>query len=127
MPRRQDSWYVIVPKFVDMQLGWLEWMAPLPHEIEERLGPTPATQAKVVDGLLKVSAGMEDQAWQRYRKYLYKRDQFGIRIKRGYERHLLSSLIQDGYLPFTPRPVEKEDLRVVIANFSIRISYGNRL
>lgn len=69
MPRRQDSWYVVVPKFVDMQLGWLEWttpsynvfvinkyvrwMAPLPREIEERLGPTPTTQVKVVDGLLK--------------------------------------------------------------------------
>lgn len=133
MPRRQDSWYVVVPKFVDMQLGWLEWttpsynvfvinkyvrwMAPLPREIEERLGPTPTTQAKVVDGLLKVSAGMEEQAWQRYRKYLYKRDQFGIRIKRGYERHLLSSLIQDGYLPFTPRPVDKEDLNPPPAGF----------
>jgi hypothetical protein len=80
MPRRQDSWYIVVPKFVDMQLGWLEWttpsynmfvinkyvrwMAPLPREFEERLGPTPTAQAKVVDGLLKVSAGMEEQAWQ---------------------------------------------------------------
>jgi len=126
MPRRQDSYYVIVPRFIDMQLGWLEWttpsynvfvinkyvrwLAPLPKEIEERLGHAPTTQAKVVGGLLKVSAGMEEQAWQRYRKYLYKRDQFGIRIKHGYERHLLSALIQDGYLPFTPQPVDKEDL-----------------
>jgi hypothetical protein len=55
-------------------------MVPLPREFEERLGPTPTVQAKVVDGLLKVSAGMEEQAWQRYRKYLYKRDRFGIRI-----------------------------------------------
>jgi hypothetical protein len=28
MPRRQDSWYIVVPKFVDMQLGWLEWTTP---------------------------------------------------------------------------------------------------
>ena len=129
MPRRSDSWYVVVPKFIDMQLGWLEWstpsfnvfvinkyvrwLAPLPSEVEARLGPAPIGEAKVVDGLLKVSAGMEDQAWQRYRAYLTKRDQFGLRIKKGYELEILASLIRDGYLPFSPSPVDKEDLREV--------------
>lgn len=135
MPRRENSWYVVVPRFIDMQLGYLEWqtpsfnvfvinryvrwLTPLPTEIEDRLGPSPTTQAKVVDGLLKVSAGMEDQAWQRYRKYLYRKDQFGLRIKKGWERHLLSALIRDGYLPFTPQPVDPEDLASLPPNFEL--------
>lgn len=126
MPRRKDSWYVIVPRFIDMQLGWLEyqtpsfnvfvinryvrWLTPLPSEIENRLGMQPTVQMKVIDGLLKSPAGMEEESWQRYRKYLTKHDQFGLRIKRGYERHLISKLIQDGYLPFTPQPVDQDDL-----------------
>lgn len=133
MPRRENSWYVIVPRFIDMQIGWLEyqtpsfnvfvinryvrWLTPLPSEIENRLGMQPAVEMKVVDGLLKPSAGMEDEAWQRYRKYLTRRDQFGLRIKHGYERHLISELIRDGYLPFTPQPVDPEDLNPMPQGF----------
>lgn len=133
MPRRENSWYVIVPRFIDMQVGWLEfqtpsfnvfvinkyirWLTPLPIEIESRLGMQPPTQIKVIDGLLKPTAGMEDETWQRYRKYLSRRDQFGLRVKHGYERHLLSELIRDGYLPFTPNPIDREDVGVLPENF----------
>jgi len=126
MPRRKDSWYVIVPRFIDMQVGWLEyqtpsynvfvinkyvrWLMPLPKEIESRLGPQPKAEMKVVDGWLRPPAGMEEEAWRRYRKYLTKRDKLGLRIKKGYERHLISQLIRDGYLPFTPQPVDPEDV-----------------
>jgi len=133
MPRRENNWYVIVPRFIDMQVGWLEyqtpsfnvfvinryvrWLTPLPAEIESRLGMQPTVELKVVDGLLKPTAGMEEEAWQRYRKYLTRKDQFGLRIKQGYERHLISELIRDGYLPFTPQPVDPEDLGPVPEGF----------
>ena len=136
MPRRENSWYVVVPRFIDMQVGWLEyqtpsfnvfvinryvrWLTPLPADIENRLGLQPAVEMKVVDGLLKPAAGMEDEAWQRYRKYLTRKDQFGLRIKQGYERHLISDLIRDGYLPFTPQPVDPEDLGPLPEGFEIQ-------
>ena len=57
LPRKGNTWYVIVPRFIDMQLGWLEyqtpsfnvfvinkyvrWLTPRPSEIEERLRPAP--------------------------------------------------------------------------------------
>jgi DNA excision repair protein ERCC-3 len=135
MPRRENNWYVIVPRFIDMQVGWLEyqtpsfnvfvinkyvrWLTPLPAEIESRLGMKPAVDIKVVDGLLKPAAGMEDETWQRYRKYLTRKDQFGLRIKQGYERHLISDLIRDGYLPFTPQPVDPEDLNPIPEGFTM--------
>lgn len=136
MPRRGNSWYVIVPRFIDMQVGWLEFstpsfnvfvinkyvrlMTPLPAEIESRLGLQPPTQIQVVDGLVKPTAGMEDETWNRYRKYLLKRDQLGIHIKKGLERHLISELIRDGYLPFTPRPVDPEDLNPMPQDFEMQ-------
>jgi len=137
MPKKHNTWYVIVPRFIDMQLGWLEYATPsfnvfiinkyvrmstpLPSDIEERLGVQPATEAKVVDGLLKTSAGMEEQTWQRYRKFLTKRDQFGLHIKKGYERYLLAALIADGYLPFTPQSVDAEDLNSPPPNFQFEL------
>jgi DNA excision repair protein ERCC-3 len=133
MPKRENTWYVIVPRFIDMQVGWLEyqspsfnvfvinkyvrWLTPLPAEIEKRLGMQPTVDLKVIDGLLKPTAGMEEETWQRYRKYLTRKDQFGLRIKQGYERHLISELIRDGYLPFTPQPVDPEDLNPVPEGF----------
>ena len=133
MPRRENSWYVIVPRFIDMQVGWLEyqtpsfnvfvinryvrWLTPLPSEIESRLGMQPTVDLKVIDGLLKPAAGMEEETWQRYRKYLTRKAQFGLRIKQGYERHLISELIRDGYLPFTPQPVDPDDLNPLPEGF----------
>jgi len=136
LPRKGNTWYVIVPRFVDMQLGWLEyqtpsfnvfvinkyvrWLTPLPSDIEERLGPTPQAEVKIVDGLFKVSPGMEEDAWKRYRKFLSRRDRFGLRIKKGYERNLLAALIRDGYLPFTPQPVDSEDISSLPEGFKLQ-------
>ena len=126
IPKRADRYYLVVPRWIPLHLGWLEWqtpsynvfvitrytrmMFPLPREIEERLGPAPSTRLQVADGLLRAPPDMMDHAWQRYRRFLYKRDKHGLRIKKGYEIHLLAALIRDGYLPFTPRPVDEEDL-----------------
>jgi DNA excision repair protein ERCC-3 len=63
---------------------------------------------------------MEEQAWQRYRPFLLKRDQLGIRVKKDYERQLLSKLIQDGYLPFTPQPVDPQDLNPPMVGFELQ-------
>jgi DNA excision repair protein ERCC-3 len=127
IPRRSNSYYLVIPRWIPLQLGWLEWqtpsynvfvinrytqmMIPLPKEIAARLGPQPDTRLQVSDGILKAPHDMKEYAWQRYRRYLYKRDQLGLRIKKGYEIKLLAELIRDGYLPFTPQPVDTEDLK----------------
>jgi len=135
LPRKKNTWYVVVPRFIDMQVGWLEyqtpsfnvfvinkyvrWLSPLPSDIEERLGIAPKEQYQVTDGFLKAPAGMEEYAWKRYRKFLSRRDRLGLKIKRGYERDLLAALIRDGYLPFTPRPVDPEDIKPLPEGFKL--------
>ena len=132
MPKREVKgraveWYVIVPKIIDFQLGWLErstrsyniflvnqyvrWFSEIPKELEEKfqLKPLPV---QVADGLLLTPPEVQDEAWNRYRKYLSRREgSEAIRIKRGREFHLIAQIIEDGSLPFIPQPVDPKDVR----------------
>ena len=133
MPKRMEKgkaveWYVIVPRFIDFQLGWLErstksynvflvnqyvkWFSEIPRELQERFRVKPIPGLKVADGLLLTPEDVQDEAWRRYKKYLSRREgKEAIRIKRGNEFKLIAQIIEDGSLPFIPRKVEPQDLR----------------
>jgi len=133
LPKRMEKgraveWYVIVPKFIDFQLGWLErstksyniflvnqyvqWFTEIPRELKERFKTHPLPGLKVADGLLLTPEEVQEEAWKRYRKYLVRREgKEAIRIKSGSEFQLIAQIIEDGALPFIPRRVEKDDLR----------------
>lgn len=141
LPKRMQSgkateWYVVVPRFIDFQLGWLErstksynifivnqyvqWFTDIPKELEERFQLNPL-QVRVSDGALLMSEELQDEAWKRYRKYLSKREgKNSIRIKRGNEFRLIAQIIEDGSLPFIPRRVEESDLREPKTNLALR-------
>lgn len=132
LPKRMQGgkateWYVVVPRFIDFQLGWLErstksynvfivnqyvqWFTDIPKELKERfqLNPLPL---KIVDGMLLTGEKIQEEAWKRYRKYLSKREgKTSIKVKRGNEFKLIAQIIEDGSLPFIPRRVEEADLR----------------
>lgn len=128
IPKGEDSYYIAVPRFLDVHFGWLErqtetynvfvvdrytyWFDPegIPQELRDRF--KTARRAEVVDGYLRTSPKDRDYFWKRYRRFLLRReDEDSIRIKRGYEFELIASLIEDGILPFRPQPVREEDLR----------------
>jgi hypothetical protein len=134
MPKRQlkgktTEWYVVVPRFIDFQLGWLErstrsynvfivnqyvqWFSEIPKELQDRFALKPLP-LKVADSLLLTGEELQEEAWKRYHKFLSRREGKDlIRIKRGREFHLIAQIIEDGHLPFIPRKVEPEDLRDV--------------
>ena len=126
---KHEEWFVVVPKFIKMNLGWLDhttetynvfrinkfmkWLGNIPMDIEKKFKFDTKLPLKIFDG--KVLSGKEhqDETWNRYNKFLTGRDgKDKLKIKRGYEFKLLAQLISDGILPFMPRPVEKEDLRI---------------
>ncbi len=128
IPRRRDEYYVIVPKFIPMQIGWLEhqtasynifvinkyiqWIYDLPKTIKEKVKIQEPLPLKVIDGYLHTGIRLQEVAWERYKKYLFRKEgKDKIRIKKGYEFLLIAELIEDGCLPFVPTPVEEEDLR----------------
>lgn len=128
LPKDRDRWYVIVPRWIDMQLGWLErqtegynifivdrytkWFTGfIPPELEKQF-KFHEYPVRVFNGILETRKEFIDAVWSRYRKFLYKKiEEDKIKIKRGYEFELIASLIEDGILPFTPKPVDEEDLR----------------
>ena len=128
IPKRKEEWYVIVPKFIPFHVGWLEhetksynifvinkyfqWIYELPEAIKKRIKIPEPLPFKVIDGYLHTGTKLQEVAWERYKKFLYRKEgKDRIKIKKGYEFLLIAKLIEDGCLPFVPQPVEEEDIR----------------
>lgn len=126
MPGRQDSWYLRIPRFVDVQFGWLDhqtesyntfivsrymdWLGELPEKIKQELGFKPPPDLKLDGEILSGSPRAMEEAWRKYRPYLKDRDEKRIIINKSRSFELLTSLIKDYILPFTPKPVDSSDL-----------------
>jgi len=153
LPRKENEWYLIVPRFIDLQLGWLwqqtpsfniflvnryiDWLYPLPPELKRQLGfKEPPFKPIVDEDHLICKPEETDLAWERYKKYLLRREAPGkIRVKKRAHFNLICELIKDGILPFKPKPVDPEDILDRTPNFKLRdyqkeawtyfISFGN--
>lgn len=126
--RRPEQWYVIVPKWIDLQIGYLEratpsynmfivsryvkWFTDIPEALQEKLRFREPKPFKIYDGMLFTGKQLQEEAWSRYKPFLVRREgPEKIRIKKGWEFKLIAQMIDDGTLPFLPKPVEPEDLR----------------
>jgi len=126
---KPEEWFVAVPKFIRMNLGWLDhttetfnvfrinkfmkWLGNIPLDIEKKFKFETKLPLKIFDHHLLTGKLHQDQTWNRYNRFLTRREgKDKIQIKKGYEFKLLAQLIDDGILPFMPKPVEKEDLRI---------------
>jgi Type III restriction enzyme, res subunit len=130
IPKRENEFYVIAPRWLNFQIGWLErqtksynifvvnryvqWISPVPDALRQKLRfPTELPQLKIVgDNTLWTGKEHQEDAFQRYRQFIQSKEgDDRLRIRKGYEFKLISRLIEDGILPFIPRPVEPSDLR----------------
>jgi DNA excision repair protein ERCC-3 len=128
IPKRQNEWYVIAPRWLNIQLGYLErstkgynifvvnqytrWFCDIPPSLQTKLRFKEGFPFKVHDGVLWTGPDYQDVAWQKYRKFFTRREgKDRIRIKKGYEFQIIAQMIEDGTLPFMPTPVSSEDIR----------------
>jgi len=126
--RRPDQWYVIAPKWINFQIGWLDrstkgynifivnkyvkWFAEIPKALQDKFRFREPLPYKVVDGMLWTGKDLQEQAWTQYKNFLSRREgEDRIRIKKGSEFRLIAQMIEDGMLPFLPKPIDEEDLR----------------
>ena len=134
---KKEEWYVAVPKFIRMNLGWLDfttdtynifrinkfidWLGDIPSDIRDKFRFKPKMPLKVYDGMLLTGKEHQDQAWNQYKNFLSRREgKDKIKVKKGYEFRLIATLIDDGILPFIAHPVEKQDLQPPIVDFTLR-------
>lgn len=128
LPKRGHEWYVVVPKWLKMQVGYLEhttrsynvfvvnkyvqWLSDIPEALRERLKFPRSLPVKVYDGMLLTGSELQEEAWNKYKGFLSRREgKDRIRITKGYEFKLIAQLIEDGTLPFQANPIADEDLR----------------
>jgi DNA excision repair protein ERCC-3 len=138
LPRKEGEWFLIAPRFVDLQLGWLyqqtesynvfivnryiDWLYKLPPEVKRELGFKEPPFKPVIEGdFLLCKPEETDLAWQRYNKYLTRREAPGkIRIKRRSHFWLVCELVKDGILPFKPKPVDQADVMDRYPTFELK-------
>ena len=133
---RPDSWHLVIPKFVDVQIGWLErstdsfnvflinrymdWLGEIPEAIKRQLNWKPPPEL-ILDGEeLHGPKGALEYAWQKYRPFLHDRDENKIRVnpKRAFD--LIASMIKDGVLPFSIKPIDNADFVDRKCDFQLR-------
>ena len=135
-PGRRDSWYLIIPRFVDVQFGWLhqqtesmniflinryvDWLGELPEAIKRELGFKPPPDLKLDGEILSGSPRALEEAWRKYRPFLKDRDEKRIVINKRRSFELIASLVKDGVLPFTTKPVDPSDLVNNKLDFELR-------
>jgi DNA excision repair protein ERCC-3 len=126
LPRKEHEWYLIVPRFIDLQVGWLErqtesfnifvvnryidWITDIPQLIREELGFKPPLPIIVRGNFLYTDKDHIDEVWRRYRNHLSRREGDKIRIRKRPHFSLICALVRDGILPFDPKPVDPRDL-----------------
>ena len=140
LPKRRNEYYVVAPKWLRMELGYLErqtkgynvfvinrylaWIYDLPRVLKEKLHFEEGLPVRVVDGVMYAD-GVQEEAWSRYRHFLSQKLGNGmIRVKRGMGFRLIAQLIEDGTLPFEPTPVAASDLRDWKPPEELRELYG---
>ena len=106
---------VVAPKFVPFNIGWLErstpawnffivnkyvnWLGDVPQELKSKFKFKPHLPLSVVDGMLITGKSHQEEAWNRYRRYLVKKDgKDRCRITKGKEFKLLAEMIEDGIM-----------------------------
>jgi DNA excision repair protein ERCC-3 len=126
----ESKWRVVVPRWVDFHIGWLEKTTPsynvfLVDRYARWLGEVPDAYNDVFkferpleaaidleQGVLVVGDGDIGTVWDRYRDHFKTRRGNQFYVKDGREFNLLTNLVRDGTLPFRPRAVAPSDLQV---------------
>lgn len=129
LPRgnKDQEWLLVIPKFFDFNIGWLlqstdsynvfivnkyaDYLGAVPKEFQSLFKFRPRMPLKVLNGMMLTGEAHQDAAWERYKKFLSRREGSDrIRVRKGKSFELISSMIDDGILPFMRNPVQKEHM-----------------
>lgn len=125
-PSSDNEYFVAVPKFIPFSLGWLDhttkgynifkinqftqWLGELPDFLRKELNIKEPEKIFVSDGNVIFEEGSEESIKEKYGDMLSSISKGTARIKLGKEFDVIAKIIENGSLPFVPRPVDKEDI-----------------
>jgi len=142
LPKDENEYYVIVPRFVPFSVGhlreqddawqtfiinkYVNWIEDIPDLIRDKIDlGRRYDHALVEDGILELSDQEErDRAWRDLGGEdggLHERvDDNKIKIQRGKEFDIIAKLIENGNLPFAAQPTDESELREEPENIELR-------
>jgi DNA excision repair protein ERCC-3 len=122
---KPDSWHLVIPKFVDVQIGYLErstesynvflinrymdWLGEVPEEIKRQLNWKPPPELTLEGEELRGPPEAIAYARQKYGQLIVVRDG-KVKAKPDRAFELIAAMVKDGILPFGVRPVDPSDL-----------------
>ncbi len=125
-PSSDNEWFVAVPKFIPFSLGWLDhttkgynvfkinqythWLGELPDFLRKKLNIKEPEKIFVSDGNVIFDEGKEEEIKDKYGDMLSSISRGTARIKLGKEFDVVAKIIENGSLPFVPRPVDESDI-----------------
>lgn len=124
--QEEGEWFVAVPKFIPFSLGWLDhsskgynifkinqytqWLGELPDFLRKELDIKEPEKIFVSDGNVVFNDGNEEEIKDKYGDLISTISKGTAKVKLGKEFDLIAKIIENGSLPFVPRPVDEKDL-----------------
>jgi DNA excision repair protein ERCC-3 len=129
MPLREGEWRLLIPKFLPMDIGYLEfqtesfnvfrinryidWLTPLPDALKDELGIEKPEFDLSFDwerSVLNVEKGDLEQVKKKYGKFIYRQlNHSTFQVKSTQRFSFTVQLLKDGVLPFRPKPADPND------------------
>ena len=128
MPKSEGEWYLIVPKFTNLEYGWLfqsddvynifiinryvSWLTPIPDDLKSDINMQPPELDVRLDGTIATyDLSKEDMFKRKFRGTVRKYIEPGkAEISKSSIFDVKSRLIREGILPFLPSAVDPNDL-----------------
>lgn len=123
---RPDSWELALPRFMDVQIGYLEsqddsynyflvnrymdWLGEIPEALKAQLGWKPPPELLLEGEELVGSKEAIADAKVKLKGMVSQEENGRLRVNPKYAFEVLASLIRDGIKPFAKKPVDPDDL-----------------
>jgi DNA excision repair protein ERCC-3 len=126
VPGKPGVWELALPRFIDVQIGWLEsmddgwnyfrvsrqmdWLGEIPDTLKKQMGWTPPPELILEGEELVGSREAVEEAKKKYQGMVSETPEGTLRVNPRRAFDLLQALIRDGVRPWLRKPIDKRDL-----------------